>query len=193
MQASEVKDPIQVDEKAPEKSAYKDADKALEFLRINEEGEEGTVVSIDEKTLVKKIDWMIVPIMFACYFLQYLDKSLCKSDHTLAYSSVLMHHSKLCGSHGHQGRCQSDNGAVRHTVLAVLPCISYLRDATRIPYAKAADRKILGRLRLCLGHRRYVSLSIEDWAHRLTLQSGLHRGMRLLRLSRRLSIPAGHF
>jgi sugar phosphate permease len=76
MQANEVKDPIHVDEKAPEKSAYKDADKALEFLRVNEDGEEGTVVSIDEKTLVKKIDWMIVPIMFACYFLQYLDKSL---------------------------------------------------------------------------------------------------------------------
>ena len=105
MQASEVKDPIHVDEKTPEKSAYKDADKALEFLRINEEGEEGTVVSIDEKTLVKKIDWMIVPIMFACYFLQYLDKSLREFDHTLAYGYLLTCHSELCGSHGHQRRC----------------------------------------------------------------------------------------
>lgn len=78
MQAREIKDPIQVDEKVPEKSAYKDADKALEFLRFNDEGEEGTVVAIDETALIRKIDWMIVPIMFACYFLQYLDKSLRK-------------------------------------------------------------------------------------------------------------------
>lgn len=65
------------DEGAPEKSQYKDADKALEFLRYNETGDEVDIV--DEKALVRKIDWMIVPIMFACYFLQYLDKSLRKS------------------------------------------------------------------------------------------------------------------
>ncbi|KAJ4983888.1 major facilitator superfamily transporter [Stagonosporopsis vannaccii] len=76
MQAHEIPESSQIDEKLPEKSAYKDADKALEFLRINEDGEEGTVVTIDENALVKRIDWMIVPIMFACYFLQYLDKSL---------------------------------------------------------------------------------------------------------------------
>lgn len=83
MQAREAKEPIQVDEKVPEKNTYKDADKALEFLRFNEEGEEGIVVAIDEKALVRKIDWMIVPIMFACYFLQYLDKSLCELQTSL--------------------------------------------------------------------------------------------------------------
>jgi len=56
------------------KQTYKDADKALEFLRHNEAGEE--YATVDEKGLVRRIDWMIVPIMFACYFLQYLDKSL---------------------------------------------------------------------------------------------------------------------
>ena len=65
MQARELKEPVQVDEKAPEKSAYRDVDKALEFLRFNDEDEQGTVVAIDEKALVRKIDWMIVPIMFA--------------------------------------------------------------------------------------------------------------------------------
>ncbi|KAH8895591.1 allantoate permease [Thozetella sp. PMI_491] len=30
----------------------------------------------DEKRLVRKIDLMIVPLMFGCYFLQYLDKTL---------------------------------------------------------------------------------------------------------------------
>ena len=58
------------------KSAYQNADKALEFLKHNETSEEHTLV--DERKLVTRIDWMIVPIMFACYFLQYLDKSLCK-------------------------------------------------------------------------------------------------------------------
>jgi hypothetical protein len=84
MQARETKDPSHVDEKVPEKAAYANGDKALEFLRYNEEGEEGTVVHIDEKALVRKIDWMIVPIMFACYFLQYLDKSLCTSQSSLS-------------------------------------------------------------------------------------------------------------
>lgn len=63
------------EEGLPAKStAYRNADKALEFLQDNETGTEQTVV--DERALVRRIDWMIVPIMFACYFLQYLDKSL---------------------------------------------------------------------------------------------------------------------
>jgi hypothetical protein len=66
-----------VDESMPEKSQYNDADEALDFLRHNENGDEHLVV--DEKKLVRRIDFMIVPIMFACYFLQYLDKSLCRS------------------------------------------------------------------------------------------------------------------
>ncbi|KAF9694081.1 hypothetical protein EKO04_008034 [Ascochyta lentis] len=63
------------DEKARGKTEFKDADKALEFLQFNE-SEEGSVDAVDEKALVRRIDWMVVPIMFACYFLQYLDKSL---------------------------------------------------------------------------------------------------------------------
>ena len=30
----------------------------------------------DEKKLVRMIDWMIVPLMWSCYCLQYLDKTL---------------------------------------------------------------------------------------------------------------------
>ncbi|KPI40402.1 Thiamine pathway transporter THI73 [Cyphellophora attinorum] len=52
----------------------KDGDKALEFLRSNTA--EGEVGAVDEKSLVRKIDWMIMPLMWACYFLQYLDKTL---------------------------------------------------------------------------------------------------------------------
>ncbi|KAJ4410563.1 hypothetical protein N0V82_009227 [Gnomoniopsis sp. IMI 355080] len=47
-------------------------DAALEFLN----NESGTVTEVDEKKLVRKIDWRIVPLMWACYNLQYLDKTL---------------------------------------------------------------------------------------------------------------------
>jgi hypothetical protein len=71
--------PISVDEEVAQKSQYCDADEALKFLQYNETGDELSIV--DEKALVKKIDWMIVPLMFACYFLQYMDKSLRTSIH----------------------------------------------------------------------------------------------------------------
>ncbi|KAF2705438.1 MFS general substrate transporter [Pleomassaria siparia CBS 279.74] len=61
-----------VEEEVQQKGLNKDVDEALEFLRYNETGEESSTV--DERALVKKIDWMIVPLMFACYFLQYMDK-----------------------------------------------------------------------------------------------------------------------
>jgi hypothetical protein len=63
-------------EQSLEKPTYNDGDKALEFLRGEAEIGEGE--DVDEKALVRKIDWMIVPLMFCCYLLQYLDKSLCK-------------------------------------------------------------------------------------------------------------------
>lgn len=58
-----------------EKALLQNGDEALEFLRHAQAGEAD---AIDEKVLVHKIDWMIVPLMFCCYFLQYLDKSLCR-------------------------------------------------------------------------------------------------------------------
>ena len=71
---SKTEDPIS-------KPTFKDADKALDFLRT--EAEVGEIDLIDEAQLVRKIDFMIVPIMFGCYCLQYLDKSL------LNYASVM--------------------------------------------------------------------------------------------------------
>ncbi|MCJ1365729.1 hypothetical protein MMC16_004854 [Acarospora aff. strigata] len=50
-----------------------EVDAALEYLN----SEDTTVMTaIDEKRLVQKIDWMIMPLMWLCYFLQYLDKTL---------------------------------------------------------------------------------------------------------------------
>ncbi|KAJ5093197.1 hypothetical protein N7456_009058 [Penicillium angulare] len=55
-------------------------DAALEFLH----GENNAVaIEIDEKALVRKIDWMIMPLMWAAYNLQYLDKVL------INYASVM--------------------------------------------------------------------------------------------------------
>ncbi|XDG00441.1 hypothetical protein ABKA04_000056 [Annulohypoxylon sp. FPYF3050] len=50
-----------------------DVDAALEYLN-----REGTTVmtEINEKALVRKIDMMVIPLMWACYNLQYLDKTL---------------------------------------------------------------------------------------------------------------------
>ena len=50
-----------------------EVDAALVYLK-----NEGTAVmtEMDEKKLVRKIDWMIVPLMWCCYTLQYLDKTL---------------------------------------------------------------------------------------------------------------------
>lgn len=52
----------------------KDGDEALKFLAA--ESIAGELSDIDEKALVRKIDWMILPLMWCCYCLQYLDKTL---------------------------------------------------------------------------------------------------------------------
>jgi len=52
----------------------KDGDAALTFLR--RESTAGQMSTVDEKRLVRKIDWMIMPLMWSCYCLQYLDKTL---------------------------------------------------------------------------------------------------------------------
>ncbi|CAK4034370.1 major facilitator superfamily transporter [Lecanosticta acicola] len=57
------------------------ADVALSFLR--HEGNVREMTAEDERKLVRKIDWMIVPLMWACYCLQYLDKTL------LNYANVM--------------------------------------------------------------------------------------------------------
>ncbi|KAK4504293.1 hypothetical protein PRZ48_005209 [Zasmidium cellare] len=53
----------------------KNADAALDFLR-HEEGGVREMTLEDERKLRRKIDWMIVPLMWCCYCLQYLDKTL---------------------------------------------------------------------------------------------------------------------
>lgn len=52
----------------------KSGDSALEFLRNAHDV--GALTPEDERRLLRKIDWMIMPLMWCCYCLQYLDKTL---------------------------------------------------------------------------------------------------------------------
>lgn len=64
-------------ESLPEKRAalgHADADAALRFVG-NDVPE---MTSNDEKRLIRKIDFFLIPLLFGCYFFQYLDKSLSK-------------------------------------------------------------------------------------------------------------------
>ncbi|KAF2102537.1 MFS general substrate transporter [Rhizodiscina lignyota] len=57
-----------------------DVDEALKFLR---DGGISSNVEINEKALLRKIDWMMMPLMFSVYFLQYMDKTL------ISYASIM--------------------------------------------------------------------------------------------------------
>lgn len=67
----------------------KGIDKALRFLRRDGNQNEPYIsLSIDEKRkLIKKIDWMLMPLMFMIFFLQYLDKTL-SEIHPLSYEDT---------------------------------------------------------------------------------------------------------
>ncbi|KAF9888327.1 hypothetical protein FE257_008760 [Aspergillus nanangensis] len=73
--------PIDIEMRKETSIASQKVDVALDFLQS-----EGSIVfsEADEKRLVRKIDWMIVPLMWAVYFLQYQDKIL-----TVNYASVM--------------------------------------------------------------------------------------------------------
>lgn len=51
-----------------------DGDAALAFLQAEARG--GERDEVDEARLRRQIDWRIMPVMWACYTLQYLDKTL---------------------------------------------------------------------------------------------------------------------
>lgn len=71
---------------AEEKPAL--ADSALSFLH---EVGEATFTEDEEKELVRVVDWMILPLLAAVYFLQFLDKnlSIVKSSQILFQTIIL--------------------------------------------------------------------------------------------------------
>jgi len=52
----------------------RNGDEALSFLKNAHNV--GDLTLQGERRLVRKIDWMIMPLMWCCYCLQYLDKTL---------------------------------------------------------------------------------------------------------------------
>lgn len=56
-----------------EKLATREVDGALAFLR---DEADASVAELDEKKLLRRIDWLIMPMLFGVYVLQYVDKSL---------------------------------------------------------------------------------------------------------------------
>ena len=64
-------------------------DEALAFL--TDSHNVGEVHEVDEKKLMRRVDWMLMPLMFACYYLQYSDKTLCMSGvwHRLSYADIV--------------------------------------------------------------------------------------------------------
>lgn len=49
-------------------------DAAWDFLNANREVEDVHATEAELRSLRRKIDWHIVPIMFCCYTMQFLDK-----------------------------------------------------------------------------------------------------------------------
>lgn len=71
-----------------EVSNVDDADAALAFLRNDDSFEERSMTAADEKKLVWKIDMMVMPLMYCCYVLQYLDKTLINYAAVSRFESV---------------------------------------------------------------------------------------------------------
>ncbi|GES61392.1 allantoate permease [Aspergillus terreus] len=71
---------VDIEAKKPSPVALDKVDAALDFLRSEE-----TVIfsEEEERRLIRKVDWMIVPMMWAVYYLQYQDKIL------INYASIM--------------------------------------------------------------------------------------------------------
>jgi hypothetical protein len=82
-------EPIETYDVADEKAAIKQADAALQFLRA----EAGDAADVDQKALLRKIDWMVMPLMFGAYLSQFFDKSLLNYAAVMGMSS---HKARSC-------------------------------------------------------------------------------------------------
>lgn len=69
-----------------------EVDLALHFLRNGDqvEGPLSSLTEVEEDQLLRKIDWMLMPLMAATYNLQYLDKTIRNLPHFLPVSTLLV-------------------------------------------------------------------------------------------------------
>jgi hypothetical protein len=57
------------------KTDSRDLDLAFRYIQdAKESGDEAAAENVDLKALRRKIDWHILPVMFLCYTMQFLDK-----------------------------------------------------------------------------------------------------------------------
>jgi hypothetical protein len=80
-------------------------DSALRFLHSEEASTEHIITAVNERALVRKIDWMIMPLMSAVYFLQYIDKTLSIYPSLLLYPT-LFHVNTSKGSAANSFSCR---------------------------------------------------------------------------------------
>ncbi|OLN85228.1 Thiamine pathway transporter THI73-like protein 2 [Colletotrichum chlorophyti] len=122
------------------------ADAALEFLRNG--SDVAPMTAGDERRLKRKIDWRIVPLMFACYILQYLDKTL------INYANVM--------------GLQDDTGITgdQYSQLAMIFYVSYL--GFEFPHAWGMQRyptaKYIGVMVCLWGVVLAVTSACHNWA-----------------------------
>lgn len=127
-----------MDEKVNPRPA--DADAAYNFLHEHNID----LSSVDEKALLRKIDWMIVPLMWACYNLQYVDKVLSKFSITMevfrSFTNGL--YSQFCIHHGPSRRRPLRYRSIFPSWASVLCFLSFLRASHWISYAEASNSKV---------------------------------------------------
>jgi sugar phosphate permease len=127
-------------------SIPKDGDAALAFLR-DQHTHVVEFTAEQEKALVRKIDWRIVPLMWCCYFLQYLDKTL------INYAAVM----------GLYNDAHIDAG--QFSTLALLFYVTYL--ALEFPHGYLMQRfptaKYLGMMVIYWGVIVAVTSAAKNW------------------------------
>jgi hypothetical protein len=64
-------------------------DDALRFIREQQNLPDLELNLHDEKELVKKIDWMLMPLMAVIYNLQYLDKTIRTDLFLIPYYTII--------------------------------------------------------------------------------------------------------
>ncbi|KAI0127941.1 allantoin permease [Xylariales sp. AK1849] len=127
-----------------------DVDAALSYLV----GQNNTTMTeVDEKKLVRKIDWWIVPLMWACYNLQYLDKTL------INYANVmgLQEDTSITGD--------------QYSLLALVFYVTYL--AFELPTGYLMQR---------LPTAKYLGANITLWGLMVTLTAAAHNWAALVSL-----------
>lgn len=110
-----------------------DVDDAFKYLHDHAVAD-GESTSINLAALRRKIDWRIVPIMFACYVLQFIDKVVINVR--LKLPSPLCHDYNnvpfiVCGCHGNQQGPSPDQEQFHQRRIRLLHRLPYRRGPHR--------------------------------------------------------------